>query len=174
MNICCYHGTDEASSQSILSSKEFIVKRRQDHWLGNGVYFFIDDFKKAEWWANQITKKNGKLPVVLYLNLDVDDTELLNLNIESDLDTLNNFSKELFKDLKKYNVFIKFKDEHELNCFVLDRFFEKYPNYKVVRRTFNSTNKKVGESGFGMLSDQICIMNQEIIPFSKIKVKNIS
>lgn len=174
MNICCYHGTDEASSQSILSSKEFIVKRRQDHWLGNGVYFFIDDFKKAEWWANQITKKNGKLPVVLYLNLDVDDTELLNLNIESDLDTLNNFSKELFKDLKKHNVFIKFKDEHELNCFVLDSFFEKYPNYKVVRRTFNSTNKKVGESGFGMLSDQICIMNQEIIPFSKIKVKNIS
>lgn len=174
MNICCYHGTDEASSANILSNKEFTIKHRQDHWLGNGVYFFVNDSMKAEWWAKSKSKKSGRSPVVLYFNLELTDAELLNLNTEMDLEKLNSFSEELFRDLEECKVYVQFKDEHERNCFVLDSFFEKYSNYKAVRRTFHATNKRLGMSGFRMLSDQICIMDQTVIPFSKIEIKNVS
>lgn len=173
MEFWCYHGTDEVSLQSILSQKKFKFKRRQDHWLGDGAYFFIDDFEKAKWWSKVISSKSGRPPVVLYFNLRVSDTELLNLNIESDLNMLDRFSEELFRTLNENKFSLKFKDEHELNCFVLNSFFERNPNYKVVRRTFHSTRNRVGKSGFSMLSDQICIMNQNVIPFTEIKVKSI-
>lgn len=176
LNICCYHGTDEASSQSILSNGKFIVNRRSNHWLGNGAYFFVNDFEKAKWWAKSITKKNDKLlpAVVLYFDLNFDDSELLNLNIEADLAKLDSFAEELFRDLEKNGMSINLKDKHERNCFVLDCFFKKYPSYKGVRRTFESTRKKSGKSGFGMLSDQLCIMDQTIIPFSEIKIEDVS
>ena len=88
---------------------------------------------------------------------------------------LDEFATELFKSIENQNtILMKFKDIHEQNCFVLDNFFKKYPNYKAVRRTFHSTNKNVGKSGFDMLSDQLCIMDQSIIPFSKIKIRYVS
>lgn len=176
LNICCYHGTDEASSQSILSNGKFIVNKRSDHWLGNGTYFFVNDFEKAKWWAKSVTKrkKDKLLPVVLYFDLNFDDLELLNLNTEADLGILDNFAEELFRDLEKHGFSIKLKDKHERNCFVLDQFFEKYPSYKGVRRTFDSTKKRTGKSGFSVLSDQLCIMDQTIIPFSEIKIEDIN
>lgn len=175
MNICCYHGTDKASLLSILSSGVLIVNRRSDHWLGNGAYFFVDDLEKAEWWADSVSGGNDKLPAVLYFDIEFNDEELLNLNTEADLGKLDEFATELFKSIENQNtILMKFKDIHEQNCFVLDNFFKKYPNYKAVRRTFHSTNKNVGKSGFDMLSDQLCIMDQSIIPFSKIKIRYVS
>lgn len=175
MNICCYHGTDKASLLSILSSEVFIVNRRSDHWLGNGVYFFVDDLEKAEWWADSVSRRNDKLPAVLYFDIEFNDAELLNLNTDADLGKLDEFATELFKSIESQTtIMMKFKNIHEQNCFVLDNFFKKNPNYKAVRRTFHSTNKNVGKSGFDMLSDQLCIMNQSIIPFSKIKIRYVS
>lgn len=174
MNICCYHGTDEVSSKSILSSRVFQVNHRSNHWLGNGAYFFVNDLNKARWWASSIGKGRGKLAVVLCFNIKLNDVELLNLNTEADLSKLDEFATKLFESLESHNTFMKFKDRHERNCFVLDNFFKKNPDYKAVRRTFHSTNTKVGKSGFGMLSDQLCIMDQSIIPFSQIKVSNVN
>ena len=52
---------------------------------------------------------------------------------------LDEFATELFKSIENQNtILMKFKDIHEQNCFVLDNFFKKYPNYKAVRRTFHS------------------------------------
>lgn len=173
MNICCYHGTDRTSSTNILSRKQFIVKNRSDHWLGNGAYFFVGDFEKARWWARSHSRRIKGVPVVLCMQIEIRDDELLNLNIESDFYKLEDFSDELFKSLENEGFFLKFEDNHERNCFVLDKFFEEYPEYKAVRRTFPATNKYVGASGFNMLSDQICIMDQSIIPFSQIEIKNV-
>ena len=112
---------------------------------------------------------------MLYFDIEFNDEELLNLNTEADLGKLDEFATELFKSIENQNtILMKFKDIHEQNCFVLDNFFKKYPNYKAVRRTFHSTNKNVGKSGFDMLSDQLCIMDQSIIPFSKIKIRYVS
>lgn len=63
-----YHGTCSNAVDNIekygLDPKQ--VKRRDDHWLGQGVYFF-ENYRKAQWWADSIAGKpynQGSFPII--------------------------------------------------------------------------------------------------------------
>ena len=47
-----YHGTTSSAQESIENHglDPNLVEKRDDHWLGQGVYFY-DDFDLAKWWA---------------------------------------------------------------------------------------------------------------------------
>lgn len=62
----CFHGTSEKKALSIMMDQQFRVRNRSNHWLGNGVYFFVDDEKQAEWWARNQCRNAYDSPVVLY------------------------------------------------------------------------------------------------------------
>ncbi len=168
----CYHGTGESNSIIIQSSKEFKFTYRSNHWLGQGVYFFINDYEKAKWWAEHNRPCKETSPVVLKCEVKLKDSELLDLNTEKDLNKLDDFSIEFFESLKKEKITIKFKDIHEKNCKVIDMFLENNKGYKAVHRTFNSTKTSMKENGAGfhLLSDQLCITDQSIIPFEDIEL----
>ena len=53
----CYHGTIQKFADNIKNTKKFKIENRNNHWLGNGVYFFVNNFFEAEWWSKQAKKK---------------------------------------------------------------------------------------------------------------------
>ena len=168
----CYHGTGESNSIKIRSSKEFKFKYRSNHWLGQGVYFFINDYDKAEWWAKHNRPNKETNPVVLKCEVELKDSELLDLNTEKDLNRLDDFSIAFFESLKREKITIRFADIHEKNCKVIDMFLKENKGYKAVHRTFNSTKTSSNENGagFSLLSDQLCITDQSVIPFEDIEL----
>lgn len=58
-----YHGTDCVSAESICEDQCFSISRGNTHWLGDGVYFFVD-IHDATWWG-QSSKKKNKEPAIL-------------------------------------------------------------------------------------------------------------
>ena len=71
VNINAYHATDQKCLDWILK-KGFIYKPNKDHWLGNGVYFFIE-YELARWWSSTKHKKYGekiKMPIIIEANLN--------------------------------------------------------------------------------------------------------
>ncbi len=56
-SLLLFHGTDYTAATNILKSG-FIVKENRTHWLGNGIYFFIDK-SLATWWTTRPSSKFG-------------------------------------------------------------------------------------------------------------------
>lgn len=52
-----YHATDKKYLDSILED-EFKYNQNDEHWLGNGIYFF-EELELAKWWARNPTNKFG-------------------------------------------------------------------------------------------------------------------
>ena len=58
VNFNAYHATDQKCLDGILK-EGFICKPNKEHWLGNGVYFFIE-YELALWWSSTKHKKYGE------------------------------------------------------------------------------------------------------------------
>lgn len=58
MRFLAYHGTDRERAEKILAGA-FRVKANDEHWLGNGVYFYLDS-SLARWWTTRPTRKFGE------------------------------------------------------------------------------------------------------------------
>lgn len=83
-----YHGTCTKYRNSIEQGgfDPAKCKYRNDHWLGQGVYFF-DDYEKARWWASNSSSQNGNCGGVVFQSLiEADDKEVLNLDDNNQLD----------------------------------------------------------------------------------------
>lgn len=55
-----YHATDQSNVTSILQNN-FIFHPKDTHWLGNGVYFFLDKMLAVSWGNNCPTTKYGAI-----------------------------------------------------------------------------------------------------------------
>lgn len=68
-----FHATDKALADSIIANG-FSFSRSEEHWLGNGVYFFADP-DLAVWWSGNPTNKFGVhiiTPCVLKTTIESD------------------------------------------------------------------------------------------------------
>ena len=97
--ITAYHGTDHCVVDEILKNG-FHCKPNNEHWLGEGIYFYTDR-SLAEWWTTNPTKKHGMEitnPVVLECTIEVDNDKLLNLctlqGYEKYVDIYNSFFRK--------------------------------------------------------------------------------
>lgn len=176
----CFHGSTDEAIDEILKNKKFHFNKRDDHWLGNGVYFFIDDKSKADWWARQAVDKENKKyphkylePCILYIEANVNKNELLNLNSENDQSILKNF----IAFLKKNKIAVDFDcasndnvSSHILLCHVLDT-FSKLEGYKASCYLFPNENKpylfmELGKYGImNNKGNQLCVYDQSILNF---------
>jgi hypothetical protein len=52
-----YHGTDKSCADDIIKNG-YIPKPNNEHWLGEGVYFYIDK-QLADWWTSKPSNKFG-------------------------------------------------------------------------------------------------------------------
>jgi len=99
-----FHGTCSKHFKSIkeygLDPKK--VKYREDHWLGQGVYFF-DDLEIAEWWAIDQSEKSYNIntyPIVYSAQIIADKHRILNLDNKIELDSFLDFIVQTSDDIK--------------------------------------------------------------------------
>lgn len=164
----CYHGTDRGSYLKIKKNG-FEFSFRNNHWLGNGIYFFLDDIDKAKWWAEQAYYI--KEPVVLNIIISLLGEELFDIDMEKNLKELDGFAMDFKNCLIQNKVQIKEENQkdptHSWQCFILDSFMKSHKPYKAVARTF-ITSKKIGMSEFQDVAKQLCVYSKDVIDLSKL------
>lgn len=77
-----YHGTDQKCLHNITIDG-FKCKENDEHWLGNGIYFFIE-YDLAKWWALIKHSKFGNnvdTPVVIEVELSCDSDDIVDLRV---------------------------------------------------------------------------------------------
>jgi hypothetical protein len=183
MRFRCYHGTDYENAEKILSTG-FLCRRNKKHWLGNGVYFFLD-CSLAEWWNSNPTNKFGvevKTPAIIECTAEISDKEVLDLRKLNDYTVFSqiyrqNFLPVYFKSDRITNNVHKIGTD-ELRCSFCD-YISKRHGIKAIIGTFNSSSQPyLPVCGFGFselnmpyFETQVCVFDQSIIK-SKALVKD--
>lgn len=171
-----YHGTDLSNAESILKSG-FKCRPNKHHWLGNGVYFYMD-YSLARWWTTNPTNKFGvrvKKAAVIKCNIFVKNNYILDLRRLKDYTKFveiyrNEFLPFLFQgDL--ISVTEDMIDTKTLRCTYCDYLNIKY-KYKLIIGTFYLPNQPYMPTEYGKffetfnisyIENQICVFDTNII-----------
>lgn len=177
-----YHGTTSSAQESIenygLDPRR--VKIRDDHWLGQGVYFY-EDFDLAKWWAETKASKRKHCEYALVYKSDIicPLKHVLNLDDRNDLDIFIRSCLDFIKDLQRaYDklpdfeipkfraiYFDYYKTQHDIHVIV--RTFQKdAPKYAGTFRTGEEleTQKELLDFlGLSYFETQICVSNADCI-----------
>jgi hypothetical protein len=105
-----HHGTSSEIAQVILSS-EFEISKGNNHWLGDGAYFFVEGINSntidlAEKWAiSEAFDNSSKLYLYLYYsviesNINVRECEYLDLTCEEGVKVFEYLVDKFFEKLK--------------------------------------------------------------------------
>ena len=178
-----FHGTSFDSAKKILSNN-YELSIGDDEWLGDGVYFFVSGVSTkiselAEKWAITQSWDNEKKIYkykdycVLYSNIQVKDSEYLDLTIEDGVEILS-YLVERYKDkIETIGKKMKFYDGLILNFargegflpleVVKGNFYIKFAQERIERinlRTSNCTICTVYNPNKNIISNSIKITGQ--------------
>lgn len=173
-----FHGTTDESYNKIKEGRNFKCNKRKDHWLGNGVYFFLNDPLKAQWWAGMAVRKVKRKSkhtsdikkAVICCKIKVKNNKLLDLDTKVGRVELRKFIHELkntdspsFSDESDHNV-------HVLLCQIID-IMVTYCQYDVVKYNFLDENDKTRMISYGIKShgQQVTVFNQQVIDFNNLE-----
>lgn len=175
----CFHGTTTSTFSLIEKENKFNYNKRDDHWLGNGVYFFLNDFEKANWWAENAVKVAARKiqkqvstkiePCTLYIEATTDSKKILDLNTENDQKKLHDFL--LFLEEHQLNVNLKNLSIVEARCTTMD-LLTKSEDYDASCYLFPNKHYQFKDlEKYGIVSNkgnQLCVYNQNIMDFSTL------
>lgn len=167
IEILGYHGTTHKAANLIIENSSFNKSLKKSEWLGHGVYFF-EKYTKAEWWAKQQRKK-GK-PAVITSKIAVSEEDFLDLDLPEEEDELVSFVRHI----ENSGSTITFpSDKIEKRCAVINMYM-KIREYKVIMKSFNSTNSKgkdiLDSIGLSRIEKQICVHNTNCIVSNELSV----
>ncbi len=182
----CFHGTTRTVANIVKDTSKFQYNFRNDHWLGNGIYFFIEDYDKAKRWAKTLARRERKSKAsVISLVATIQRNKILDLDAEKERKDFYQF----VLDFIAANPVIEGLDftytsspsdenidmnEAKLRCFMLD-LIQKINNYDACKYTFvddkltyslpNVNSSLIRNNGV-----QLCIYNQSVIDFSTLQI----
>ena len=182
----CFHGPTRTVANIVKDTSKFQYNFRNDHWLGNGIYFFIEDYDKAKWWAKTLARRERKSKAsVISLVATIQRNKILDLDAEKERKDFYQF----VLDFIAANPVIEGLDftytsspsdenidmnEAKLRCFMLD-LIQKINNYDACKYTFvddkltyslpNVNSSLIRNNGV-----QLCIYNQSVIDFSTLQI----
>ncbi|EIJ82286.1 hypothetical protein PB1_05130 [Bacillus methanolicus PB1] len=182
-----FHGTTESVAKDIVAHKNFkIGEFREDHWLGQGVYFYREDYKQALIWARYKIKRkkelNGENVAVIYSNTIINNSQFLNLDTREGL----NFFKSFLEGLKAFSgenkIEINIDDDHPkkkelLMCFYCDMLPKEI---KVIQRTYRvgsghfDSDTLLQEVGMHLHGIQVCVRDTSVIDYEKTGIWSIA
>jgi len=171
-----YHGTIQKHLTEILKSKEFTFKPRIDHWLGNGVYFFVNDVDKALWWSEMATRRFHEgienRGILFIGNYKIERNKLFDLDTEVDKKRFTDFLKHT-KNAFNMKLTSKDPDKRKIEARVaLINIMVEYYEMSAVKYTFHKENlgNQKFLSGLNLNNNetQFCITNTETIDFNNV------
>ncbi|MCT6514741.1 hypothetical protein OQZ55_03960 [Bacillus subtilis] len=137
-----YHGTFEEHSESILSDG-FKPQVRNNHWLGQGTYFYTNK-KLAHWWISKnsktdpLKKKIKSKSVIIKAEIEEDTKKILDLDINEDIDLFF----DCFKEYEPYLRRLHLSDNKHVNrCACID-FLAEIFDWTVIKQTFEKDDHK--------------------------------
>lgn len=170
-----FHGTVSRAYKKIVQDRHFSVRPRKNHWLGNGVYFFLNDRDKAKWWSKntlRLLQRDGEnpneKPFIIQCQISLYSDKLLDLDTETDQRKLQNFIEDLDND----NIEIisdECLDNHEAMCVLID-YYSEIENFDAIKYTFKSDYHILsGKLGIENHGQQLSVYNQKIINFDTME-----
>lgn len=180
-----YHGTDSKHVDSILT-KGFKASRRNDHWLGQGIYFYTS-LELAKWWIKR-KKKGTSNNAVIEVLLDCGKCNVLDLDTINGLDFfLEEAHNLLHKNSNIGNYQFNNDEEYKNLCFILDLLKAKFDIEIIIctflkdSATYTQGNVKTFEKnhffvplGLQYKETQICIRSNNCILEKECIHNNIS
>lgn len=186
MNEIGYHGTcsqyrHDIEEHGLDPSK---CKYRDDHWLGQGVYFF-DDYEKAQWWASVTSTHHDDCGGIIFeSNIVARDDEVLNLDDSKQLDAFISFTMNtideiqkscsgnmpIFEDASFRAVFFDYYKKTHDTAVIIGTFQKDFAGY-TTKRTFSEREmqkKIINIIGIKFHERQICVSKKECIMSTKL------
>jgi len=182
-NLNGYHGTFLDCVNDIVSNG-FKPKKRNDHWLGQGVYFYHNDIEQAKVWSkvkrNIHVEYKGKKIAVLEANIVVNTKYFLNINKREELLGFLGFVSALLFNDDGLGVNIKEQNMKTARCLFFDLYSEKY-DIQAILGSFSHKLKEVKEIenviGFNMgvefHEQQICVKDLSVIKNTSCVFKEV-
>jgi len=167
IEILGYHGTTQKAANSIIETSSFNKSLKNNEWLGHGVYFF-EKYQKAEWWAKQQREKGE--PAVITSKIEVSEEDFLDLDLPEEEDEL----VEFVRYIENSGSTITFpSNKTKKRCAVINMYM-RIRKYKVIMKSFNSTNPKgkdiLDSMGLSRIEKQICVHNTNCIVSNELSV----
>jgi len=178
MNEIGYHGTCSKHRCNIEKNglDPSKCKHRDDHWLGQGVYFF-DDYDKAMWWATSISSQNNNCGGVIFQShVEASDKKQLDAFITKTIETLKEVEKfcdrkmPIFEDAKLRAVFFDYYKEQNKISVIIGTFLKEFAGY-TARRSHSEIElqkKIMYVTGIKFQERQICVSKKECIKSTKL------
>ena len=172
-----YHGLDRELGEKILTGEQGLIPSENAYdWLGHGIYFWEEDYNRAEEWAKERMKRPGskiKNPFVIGAVIDLGGC--LNLLRREDMRLLRGGYKLLGKlqalkgEPLPENTGGSDRLKRELDCGVVQavhtiRKMEDEPDFDTVRGMFQEGDEPYPGAGFTEKNHiQICVRNLDCI-----------
>jgi hypothetical protein len=179
-----FHGCDKEIRDRVVSEKGFVLLKSKNNydWLGNGIYFWENNYKRAFQYAKEMSKSpvKGKYPIhkpavvgaIIDLGycLDLLDSEYLE-TLKTGYNLLVNIHKNYNKPIPENKPFGKEKDLiiRHLDCAVIEtihkfNYDKKLTAYDSVRGVFFEGKELYPNAGFQEKNHiQIAIRNPNCI-----------
>lgn len=175
-----FHGTNEKSADQICDKKFFESKYREDHWLGQGIYFFDEDYEQAMSWG-LLQAYPGQKAVVLMAEINVGSAAFLNLNSRQGIFKFRKLKRDIQSVLEENEISVSSIDGskvdiNRLRCFIFDALPK---NIKVIKKSFRIDKENqpkvlkgslMESIGIEMFSEQVCVRDQDVISKQSIKI----
>jgi hypothetical protein len=171
----CFHGTDKVSCSKIFKTKLFRFSLGDKHWLGDGAYFYEDDFYAYRWCIFRYKDEHtGKLTIQELL----ENYDIIKANAQVQKERVFDLDKPeprslydiTFEEIKNRKELIKrFEKVEAVEGVVLNYMFNELNflnDYDLIRATFirNQKNYRHISTRIGYTCEvQLCVRNPLII-----------
>lgn len=158
-----YHGTSLSSAQLMANQKSFFFSIGDSEWLGDGIYFFENDFDEARDWA--VDHKKYPDSVILYCTIN--SKKVFDLTIKANQFKLARLIQTLsvrYRNEKRKPIILDGKAINML-CSEL--------GYDVVRAIFNFPSGLIGcIQGYTRIERsqvQLCVRSNDCLDWTSFK-----
>ena len=156
-----YHGTLLKNAQQIVESQTFKSSKKQNEWLGEGVYFFAY-YDHAKWWISH-ARFQGRETGIIKAKLVYTDSQVLDLDDPYDFEQYRKFCYAFLNRVKKAgkSLFPKNASDVEKRCVFLNLFKKHNPTIGMIIYTFHVDS--CASMYLTPTQRQICVSNHSII-----------
>lgn len=155
-----YHGTTQDSAHHILSGEPFRESRREDDWLGRGIYFY-GYLEHAQWWTTH-NRFKGKETTVLKADLAYTDEEMLDLDDPARRRELEKFVKQFMQTTANTVKPSQEISKEKSLCAACNLYRRFHKRIGITKYTFPQ-RRRYERSGTCDNQCQICVSNPSII-----------